>query len=294
MSDIRTTPPRHIAFYGSRRQDGHVGNIIALIKALLDRGIKISLERRLADVLIDEGFRPAVHGIDTCTAFPAEAELAVSVGGDGTFLRTAQWIDGRQVPIVGINTGHLGFLAENSTDDVDRFVELICSGEAEVERRMVLEVECDRLPSRPLYALNEVAFLKGAASMIDVSVKADGMFLANYRADGLLAATPTGSTAYNLSVGGPIVAPTLSCIILSPIAPHTLTLRPVVISGDSTIEVEVSSRATSFRLSVDGRSSDIPCGAVVKIRKASREVLTLRRPCENFATTLRTKLSWGT
>lgn len=278
-----------IAFYGSRQQEGHVSAIWNLMLRLKEGGFSIAVERKLADVLSDAGYRLAVHGIMSCTAIPPEAVMAVSVGGDGTFLRTARWLDGKEIPVLGINTGHLGFLAENTADSVDDIVNLIESGRFTVERRLVLEVSG---PS-PRFALNEVAFLKGAASMIDIDVNLDGFHLATYRADGLLVATPTGSTAYNLSVGGPILAPTLSNIVLSPIAPHTLTLRPVVVGGDSKIEARVVSRAEEFRLSVDGRSISMPCGSVVSIRKAAHSVLTVRRPGENFASTLRSKLLWG-
>lgn len=284
----------NVSFYGSRHQEGHISAIWDLMQNLLAAGIKISVEKKLAGVLSEAGFRLAVHGIRTVTALPRDTGLAVSVGGDGTFLRTARWLSGREIPILGINTGHLGFLTENSTANIRAVTELITSGDATVERRIVLRVESDHLPASEWpYALNEVAFLKGAASMIDIDVDIDGFHLAVYRADGLLVSTPTGSTAYNLSVGGPIVAPALDCIVLSPIAPHSLTLRPVVVGADSVVSASVHSRAPEFRLSIDGRSVAIPCGSKICIRKAEHSVLTLRKPGENFASTLRSKLFWG-
>lgn len=283
-----------VSLYGARNQEGHVSGIWTLISSLLEAGIRVNVERKLADTLQEAGYRPAVHGITVCTGFPADSQLAVSVGGDGTFLRTAKWLRGKEIPIIGVNTGHLGFLAENSTANVDSIVSLILSGEGIIERREVLRVECEAIPASEWpYALNEAAFLKGVASMIDIDVSLDNFHLATYRADGLLVATPTGSTAYNLSVGGPILAPTLDSIILSPIAPHTLTLRPVVVSGDSVIVARVTSRASEFRLSIDGRSFAVPCGCPVKVSKASHSVLTVRRPGENFASTMRSKLLWG-
>ena len=283
-----------VALYGSRAQEGHISSIWNLITSLKGAGVEVSVEKKLASVLGDAGYRLAVHNVRVCGAFPKESRLAISVGGDGTFLRTARWLAGREVPILGINTGHLGFLAENSAGNTQDIIDIITEGKALVERRMVLKVECDALPSDAWpYALNEVAFLKGVASMIDVDVTLDSFHLAKYRADGLLMATPTGSTAYNLSVGGPILAPSLRNIVLSPIAPHTLTLRPVVVGGDSLLTAEVQSRAAEFRLSIDGHSSTIPCGRKVTVMKAPHSVLTLRRPDENFATTLRSKLLWG-
>lgn len=286
---------KHVSIYGSRRQDGHVSDICRLIDALRARDIEVFVHTKLGLLLGEEGYRLPLHGVKAGAMLPEATDVAVSIGGDGTFLRTARWLGGREIPIVGINTGHLGFLAENSVDDTDRILSLLCEDKGVVEKRMVLEAVCDKIPPREWpYALNEVAFLKGdSASMISVSVEADGYFLADYRADGLLMATPTGSTAYNLSVGGPILAPTLNNIILAPIAPHTLTLRPVVIGGDSELTATVHSRKGDFRLSIDGRSFTLPCDSTVKVRKASHSVLTLLHPDENFASTLRNKLFWG-
>lgn len=283
-----------VALYGSRSQEGHISAIWDLIMGLRGAAMNVCIERKLAGVLESAGYRLATHGIKSCTAFPPEARLVISVGGDGTFLRTARWLEGREVPILGINTGHLGFLAENSTDDISSIISLLQSDKISTERRIVLRAECEALPpSAWPYALNEVAFMKGAASMIDVDMTLDGYHLATYRADGLLVATPTGSTAYNLSVGGPILAPTLPNIVLSPIAPHTLTLRPVVVGADSSLEATVISRAPEFRLIIDGKSHALPCGTSVSIRRASHSVVTVRPPGSNFASTLRSKLLWG-
>ena len=293
-------PTRHVAFYGSRQQEGHIPAITQLIGRLLEAGVKVSVEKKLASVISEGGFRLHVHGVKECSRFPEDADLAVSVGGDGTFLRTARWLGGKEIPILGINTGHLGFLAENTTGHADTVADLVLSSDYTLERRLVLQVDYDPQPAAPgtpksgeAFALNEVAFMKGAASMIDIDVKLDDFHLSTYRADGLLVATPTGSTAYNLSVGGPILAPTLSNIVLSPVAPHTLTQRPIVVSADSIIEATVFSRVHDFRLSIDGSPVTLPCGSMVRIKKAPHSVLTIRRPGENFASTLRSKLLWG-
>lgn len=288
------TSIKNVSLYGSRSQEGHISAIWDLIRTLLDAGINVNIEKKLADVLSREGYRLAVHGVKVCTRLPEATDVAISVGGDGTFLRTARWLCGREIPVLGINTGHLGYLAENPSEDANHVVSLLLSGEAIIERRLVLRVESASLPmSEWPFALNEVAFMKGAASMIDVDVSLDGYHLATYRADGLLAATPTGSTAYNLSVGGPILMPGLDCFVLAPVAPHTLTLRPVVIGAHSELEVTVTSRAKDFRLAIDGHSSPIPCGEKIRINKAPHCVLTLRQPGDNFAATLRNKLNWG-
>lgn len=221
-----------------------------------------------------------------------EADLAISLGGDGTFLRTAQWVADSGVPILGINAGHLGYLADMTPD------EFIAQGvdSLKVEPRMVLQLEC----SEPLpkgfwpYALNEVALLKtDTASMIQVHACVEGNELTTYRADGLLVSTPTGSTAYNMSVGGPIIAPGTPALVISPVAPHALTMRPLVLSSESVITLEPTSRAKVCLLSLDSRTAPVPSGCKITIRRADFSVKVAQRADHHFAATLRTKLLWG-
>lgn len=284
-----------MSIYGSRSQEGHVSHICTFIDQLVKQGIGVCVEKKLAGVLADNGYRPSIHGVGVCTALPEQSEAAVSIGGDGTFLRTARWLGGRELPILGINTGHLGFLADNSIEDSEWLVALLAEGKGLVEKRFALQALSPLIPAHEWpFALNEVALLKGdTSSMIKIRIEVDGYFLAEYSADGLILATPTGSTAYNLSVGGPILTPTLENIILSPIAPHTLTLRPVVVGGESRITATVTGRSSNFRVSIDGRSFSLPCGSELEFRKASHSVLTIRRPDGDFASTLRNKLFWG-
>lgn len=284
-----------VGVYGSRYQQGFIDDIGNLLDRLKKEGYEVFVETKLASLLNEEGYRLTVHGIRDCVTLPEHAEAVFSIGGDGTFLRTARWLAGKEIPIIGINTGHLGFLAENSIKDIEGVISLLNAEDRVVTRRMMLEVECGSLPAHAYpFALNEVAFLKAdSASMISTRVDIDGYFLADYSADGLLVATPTGSTAYNLSVGGPILTPELNNIVLSPIAPHSLTVRPVVIGGESKIDATVSSRTGEFRLSIDGRSYRIPAGVSLSVKRSGRKVLTLHRRGENFAATLRNKLHWG-
>lgn len=226
---------------------------------------------------------------------PDASEIIVSVGGDGTFLRAAAWAGDSGTPIVGINAGHLGFLANYSADDISPLVEDIRADKLVCEPRELIKVKCKDLPSgfRP-FALNEVAILKeDTSSMITVHTRLDDFFLNDYLADGLLISTSTGSTAYNLSAGGPIIQPGAGCWTISPIAPHTLTMRPLIVSSHSKIEACVSSRAENFRLSLDGRSITMRCGSPLEISKAPFNILCARRPGDNFASTLRKKLMWG-
>lgn len=289
------TQARKVAIYGSRNQEGFIPAIRHFITLLKEAGIDVAVERKLAGVLSESGFRLPLHHIETAREFPADANHAVSIGGDGTFLRTARWLAGRETPILGINTGHLGYLADHDIADCENLVTMLKNGAGKVDRRFVLKVSSANLPEGEWkYALNEVAFLKSdGASMISVRMEVDGEFLADYRADGLLAATPTGSTAYNLSVGGPILAPTLRNIILSPIAPHTLTLRPVVLGGDSRLKAVVTGRSSGYRLSIDGKSFPMNFDSEVYVERADHCVLTLHSAGSNFASTLRGKLLWG-
>lgn len=292
---MKLKPVNKIAIYGSRRQEGCLDKLTSFIDSLAAAGIKIWIETKLANLLSSEGFRLPLHGAKPCSKVPDDVDAVISAGGDGTFLRAARWIGNRQIPILGINTGHLGFLADNSVDAIDLLAGNLAEGNGFIEERFVLQVSAPGMPqgTHP-FALNEVAFLKGdSSSMITARVMVNDFFLADYRADGLLVATPTGSTAYNLSVGGPIVDPSMKCMILSPVAPHALTLRPLVADGNAVVKAVVQTRSAEFRLSIDGRSFPLECGTEVEIRKAPYSVYVIRMPGDNFASTLRNKLLWG-
>ena len=217
-----------IAVFGSRRQHSFTGQIEAFLSNVRSKGIHIIMHGKLYDHLA-EIIPNAIEGVERrSSADTISADLAVSLGGDGTFLRTAQWVGPLGIPIVGVNTGHLGYLAALSIDRLPQLSELIAEDAFVVEYRTVLSVDSPELPaSVGRYALNEVALSKEeSASMIYASVSLDGEALAEYKADGLLVATSTGSTAYNLSVGGPIVQPTVPVWVLSPVAAHSLSMRP--------------------------------------------------------------------
>lgn len=228
-----------------------------------------------------------------------DADLALSIGGDGTFLRAARWIGDRGIPILGINSGHLGFLADVTLEKSESIVGDIAGMNLSVESRQLLMVELDTpcgdavLPPFP-YALNEVAVLRDeTASMISVDARLDGNPLALYQADGLIVSTPTGSTGYNLSVGGPILAPSSRCWVVSPIAAHSLTMRPLVVNSDSRLTLNVDSRVPVYRLSLDGRSVTLPLDARLTLSKAPFETRIAHRRGHNFVNTLRSKLLWG-
>jgi NAD+ kinase len=224
-------------------------------------------------------------------------DFALSVGGDGTFLRTALEVYRQNIPILGINTGRLGFLADVGSNQINETLDELFRGDYKVEERSLLrmtDVE-ERAFDGFNYALNEVAILKrDTSSMITVHTYLNDDYLTSYVADGLIIATPTGSTAYSMSVNGPILLPQNRNFILSPVAPHTLNVRPIVIPDHYIITLNVESRTHSFLASLDGRSADFPADTVLKIRKAEFSTLIIKRFNQTFYQTLREKLMWGT
>lgn len=288
-----------IAIYGNPKQNDYIGRIEVFLKALTDRGMRLWVYKEFSDYL--RAFGVSCDWTPT-RRLPREAERLVSIGGDGTFLRAAKWAGKSGVPILGINTGHLGFLASYSFRETEELVEVLCSGDGRVEKRMLLKVESPDMPANFYpYALNEVAILKSdSASMVNVRTWVNDCYLADYLADGLLVATPTGSTAYNLSAGGPILEPTVSNMVLSPVAPHSLTMRPLVIGGDVEVKASVSCGARRCRVSLDGRTFMLSCGEEydhgspsLRITSAAYTVNILHRPDYHFADILRNKLLWG-
>ncbi|MDE7412592.1 MAG: NAD(+)/NADH kinase [Muribaculaceae bacterium] len=285
---------KSLAIYGNQYQQGHLPALRRFFDLLAERDFMVYIEREFYDYLSSEGVW--VDDVFIVEEFPCGVECVVSIGGDGTFLQAAQWVGKREAPILGVNTGHLGFLASYSLEDAEELLGVLADDRFRLERRAVIEVSCDAMP--PLfwpYALNEVAVLKGdTASMVTVHAEIDGYFLADYMSDGLLISTPTGSTAYNLSVGGPILQPTLSCLVLSPIAPHSLTMRPLVVSGDSRIVLTPRSRVRECRVSLDGRSFLMCAGDSLVLKEAPFRVCVVRRADGNFSRLLRNKLGWAT
>lgn len=282
-----------IAIYGSKRQDATAINALkAFLLSLRQKGIRSVMHGKLYRFLCQTD-RAAADLADTvCDTPDFCADLAVSLGGDGTFLRTTAWVGRREIPIVGVNTGHVGYLAALSIGQLPRLTDLIAADALAVERRILVEVSCPALPDDAWpYALNEAVVSKmDNASMIEAEVRIDGHLMAHYRADGLIAATPTGSTAYNLSVGGPIIQPTVNAFAISPVAAHSLSMRPMVVDADSVLSVVTGGRSDHARLALDGRCYTIPTGAPVTIRKAPFHTLILQPSSHSFAQTLREKL----
>lgn len=283
-----------VAIYGSRRQQNYIDVIDRMLHTFACRGVEIVMASKLYRYLCDTTDID-LSGIGMIEGFRFSADIAISIGGDGTFLRTARWVGDKEIPIVGVNTGHLGYLAAFSIADMDEMIEDIIAGNYSIERRSLLKIETrdGNIGAYP-YALNEVALIKtDTASMISSQVSVNGAASANYQADGLIISTPTGSTGYNLSVGGPIIEPTAPVFVISPIAAHALTMRPLVVADSSVIAVTATCRATSFLISLDGRSVSFEPGAKVTLRRAPFDTLVIQRRSHAFTDTLRNKLRWG-
>ena len=287
-----------IAIYGNKPRDpqrrAEVIGVMTLLATYAGSGVKFMLEKRYSDYLVQYTDVAASYPVFE-TEKPPVADLVMSIGGDGTFLRTANSVGALQTPIIGINSGHLGYLAAAQIDDMPHVMEQILSGKCTVEPRSVLAVSSPDVRLKGFaFALNEVAILKqDTASMITVSTRLGGSVLAEYRADGLIVSTPTGSTGYNLSVGGPIVSPAAPVWVISPIAAHSLAMRPLVVSDSETVDTDVRSRSGSFLLSIDGKSQVLHEGVRLHIERAPWQVNVVHLADMDFPLTLRSKLLWG-
>lgn len=282
-----------IAIYGSRQLQAYAEPLGQFLEMLASAGVEAVMHRKLYDVLIHAMplRMAAVRKVVSTPDF--SADVAVSIGGDGTFLRTAIWVADKQIPILGINAGHLGYLSAADITELPALAPVLLGGEYATESRSLIEVSAPGLATWP-YALNEVAVSKEEnASMIVARTQINGQPLADYRADGLLISTPTGSTAYNLSVGGPIIQPAAPVWAIAPVAAHSLGMRPLVVSDDSEITVTVDGRAHTCRLSLDGRTASLPIGTRISLRKAPFSIRLVSLPGRTFAQRLRDKLHWS-
>ena len=269
----------------------HSENLFAILK---QHGAEIYVDWEFYEFLTkDLNFTPKVSGLIGDNDF--EADMVISIGGDGTFLKAASRVGRKNIPILGINTGRLGFLADVSSDEINDTFNEIHNGQFKVEDRSILQLESDleELKGYP-FALNEIAILKrDSSSMISIHTTINGAYLTTYQADGLVISTPTGSTAYSLSIGGPIIVPHSNTIAITPVAPHSLNIRPIVIRDDWEITLDVESRSHNFLIAIDGRSESCSEGSRLTIRKADYNIRVVKRYNHVFFDTLRTKMMWG-
>jgi NAD+ kinase len=224
---------------------------------------------------------------------PADADLFLALGGDGTFLQSLTFVRDRGIPVAGINSGRLGFLTTARADEGDSWIDDLLQGRYTVEERSLLHVTGEVLPGIYPYALNEVSLQRHGASMLQINVCIDGRALPAYWADGLVVSTPTGSTAYNLSVGGPVVMPGSDVMVIAPIAPHNLNVRPLVVPMEAALEITFLSREPDAQLTIDNRSYHVPSGTAVSLARAPFGLRYVSLSNDSFINALRTKLFWG-
>lgn len=283
-----------VALFGNiyqTKKSKYARNVVDL---LLDMGYGVAVERHFYECAREH--LGSVDGLEVFggSALP-DASFAVSLGGDGTFLRTAMLVGGRGIPILGVNIGHLGFMSEVNPREVRRAFEDIAAGRYKIESRSVLEVAAGGGGSLGVYpfALNEVAVLKqDVSSMIKVRASVNGEYLTTYSADGLIIATPTGSTGYALSAGGPVIVPDSRSIVVAPVAPHSLGVRPIVLCDNVEVSLRITSRTGHYLVSVDGRSAGCSGKGDIVVRRAPYDIKTIHCGNKTFFDTLREKLMW--
>lgn len=269
------------------------------------RRILASIDRWGFDYAVNEEFfgaleRAAGRPLDPACRYGeiyAGAEtgcVMVCCGGDGTLLEGARRLGGASIPVIGINSGRLGFLTGISTEGIEPLFEAIARGELRIEKRSMLRIEGDFVtPPTSSLALNEISVQRRRGGMISVETFVDGQMVATYHGDGVILSTPTGSTAYSLSAGGPVVAPSCACLVLSPLAPHNLTMRPVVIPDCSEVSFRVHTRDDGAFLSIDNRTYRIREGATFRARRAEQSIFLAVPHNISFYDTLRNKMMWG-
>ena len=282
------------AIFGNTYQPKKSVSIQKLLVCLAQRQADVCIEREFYD-FITTGQRLPLGDVQVISGSDFKADFVISMGGDGTFLRAASKVGGKQIPILGINTGRLGFLADVNAQEIERTIQALYEGDYTEDTRAVIQVETDGQALQGYdCALNDVAILKrDNASMITIHTTINGDYLTTYQADGLIFSTPTGSTAYSLSNGGPIIVPGTHVFSLTAVAPHSLYVRPIVVSEDSEIKLTIESRTHNFLVALDGRSEKLADTTRLTLRKAPYRVKVIKRAGTKYFHTLREKMMWG-
>lgn len=289
-----TQQPLKFAIFGNEYQARKSTSIEKILDYLVQKGAEIYVENAYYEILT-RSQHIDVKAAGVFEDYNFDVDYVISMGGDGTFLKAASRVGAKGTPIIGVNMGRLGFLADVLPGEVEAALDSLYAGECQIEEHAVIQVEAEGgvLAGNP-FALNDIAVLKrDDASMISIRTQVDGEFLVNYQADGLIVTTSTGSTAYNLSNGGPIIIPQSSSLCLTPVAPHSLNIRPVVINDTAEITLDVESRSHNYLVAIDGRSERMTEGTRLVIRKAAHTIKIVKQRNQRYFSTLREKLMWG-
>ncbi len=282
------------ALFGNEYQAKKSVSIQKILSCLSKREAEICIDRAFYEFLTETNHLK-IEGARVFEGTEFDADFVISMGGDGTFLKAASRVGDKQIPIIGVNMGRLGFLADVLPSEIELMLEDLFQGRFTVEAHAVIQIETDGEPLQGSpYALNDIAILKrDNASMISIRTTINEDFLVTYQADGLIVSTPTGSTAYSLSNGGPVIVPQSGNLCLTPVAPHSLNIRPIVISDDAVVTMTVESRSHNYLVAIDGRSEKLQEDTKITIRRAPYSVRVVKKEGKRYFSTLREKMMWG-
>lgn len=284
-----------IAVYARNTKDNYPDYLEQLLALSIKENFSVTVFKLYQDFLnssFNKEFKLSTY--TNSEELIAKADYVISLGGDGTMLETLEYVRKSGIPVLGVNTGRLGFLATVYKEDFDKALQLLIKEKFTLDKRELIELDKATCFNEVNYAINEFTIHKKESSaMINIDTYVDGVFLNSYFADGLIVSTPTGSTAYSLSCGGPIMMPDSDNFIITPIAPHNLNVRPIVISNHKTLNFKVSGRSDSFNVSLDSRSQTIKNQSDLQIKKADFRFNMINLEGQHFFETLRNKLLWG-
>jgi len=285
---------KSVAIYSKDLNTKTAAGVTRLVNEFCKRGIKLHIYQKSVYTGSCQGGE-LIERFEDLGSLKEMPDLVLSVGGDGTFLETMLQVRDFGIPIAGVNTGRMGFLANISEEEIGHSIDLLCQGDYEIVERTLLELShpAGLFEDRNSTALNEITIQKADPSMIIINVFVGGTYLNTYWADGLIVSTATGSTAYNLSVGGPILSPGDESIIISPISPHNLTIRPIILSGECSLRMEVEGRSKEYMVTCDFRSKRLPFSEEIHIIRSGERLRTVMLKGMDFFSTLRNKLMWG-
>ena len=286
-----------VAIFGRKFSENFNRNIYKIFETLNRNKCEIFVFEEYFQYIVDHlYFTPKISGTFTNSFnMPEGLDLLISIGGDGTMLESVTYAVSADIPVVGINSGRLGFLVQVSDDTLQSALSEILEGRNTIENRTLIEVSSssERFDNLNL-ALNEVTIMRvNTSSMISINVYLNDEFLNTYWSDGLIIATPTGSTAYSLSAGGPIIIPGSGNFVLTPVSPHNLSVRPIVISDDNVLRLKAEGREKNYLASVDYRQACLPFEEELKLKKSTKKLKLIKLSNTNFFNTLRNKLLWG-
>ena len=285
-----------IAIYGKTFNPEFRPYVVELFEKLLQNKVEVFIYKPFLEFINDKaGFNPECNDLfENQDDIGDDVDFMISIGGDGTFLETIPFVKNHNIPIIGLNSGRLGFLASIAKEEISSAFNAIFEKDYEIEYRALIKLDTNKKIFGDLnFALNDITIQKKESTMITIDAFLNDEFFNTYYTDGLIISTPTGSTAYSLSVGGPIVLPGTTNFIIAPIAPHNLTVRPIVVPDDVVITIKVRNRNEKFFITADNRTSLIDNSVKLELYKADFNLKMLKLPNTNFYTTIRNKLMWG-